>query len=301
MSSLKLSKLPPPAVKETLDFEDILAKKKKQLKELYPAWNADVESDPTVASLEVSAYREMLGRQRVNDAALAVMLPWSHGTDLENIASFFNLKREVIQPGDDSVIPPVLPVYESNDSLRERCLLAWHGLSTAGPRKSYIFHAHSASPKVKDANAYRVKGGVIAVVVLSHGGDGTADSDVLAAVSDHVSDEDARPLCVEASVKSAVIHSYSIEAELELDNVTAKDSILQQALKNTQQYTDEQHRIGALVSRSALDAAIHISGVVNVDLKGFDNFQADKETAPFCEKITIKVKGGTDVIEFASS
>ena len=65
MSSLKLSKLPPPAVKETLDFEDILAKKKKQLKELYPAWNADVESDPTVASLEVSAYREMLGRQRV--------------------------------------------------------------------------------------------------------------------------------------------------------------------------------------------------------------------------------------------
>ncbi|MHC6527651.1 baseplate assembly protein [Vibrio proteolyticus] len=290
-TTIELSSLPKPKVKQDLDFETELAGKKAQLKALYPQWDADVESDPTVANLEVSAYSALNERQRVNDAALSVMLPWSMGEDLDNLAAFFNLKRELIQPGDDTVTPPIEPIYESDESLRRRCLLAWSGISTAGPRKSYIFHALSASALVKDAYAYRVRGGEIALVVLSHTGNGEADASLMATVDAHINQEDVRPLCCDGTVKSALIHEYQITAVLDIANTAAKESILAMARSNTEAYTDRQHRIGALVSTSALDAAMHLEGVRDVDLQGFVNYQADQDTAPYCTGIVITAKG----------
>lgn len=91
---IDISKLPAPKIIEELDFESILAAMKAKLTELLPDWTAsDLESDPANKVLEVSAYRELLIRQRVNEAAKAVMIVFATGSDLDHLAAFYPEKR----------------------------------------------------------------------------------------------------------------------------------------------------------------------------------------------------------------
>ncbi|RWA51293.1 hypothetical protein AU476_23550 [Cupriavidus sp. UYMSc13B] len=83
---IDLSQLPPPDVVETIDFEVILAERKAYFVSLYPAdqraavaATLALESEPIVKLLQDNAYREMVLRQRINDAARAVMLPFAKG------------------------------------------------------------------------------------------------------------------------------------------------------------------------------------------------------------------------------
>ncbi len=282
-----LSDLPFPGVIETLDYEIILQRKIDKLKKLEPAWDADIESDPALKILQASAYSEIIERQRVNDSAKAVMLPWSKGTDLENLAALFKLKREIIISENSDITQTTSEVLESDQSLSERCLLAWHGLSTAGPRKSYIFHARSASSQVKDANAYRIKGGQIALIILAHSIDGAADEALLAQVENAISDEDVRPLCSSALVKSALIHEFKLTVTLDIELNVAYMKVLEEAKKKAWEYVNLQHKIGGLISESALKAALHTAGVRDVDLHGFTTIRTDKDTAPFCYAINV--------------
>ncbi len=70
---IDLSRIDPPEVVESLDFEAIYQEMMDEFRRLYPDWTAALESDPVVKLLEVAAYREMLVRARINDAARAVM------------------------------------------------------------------------------------------------------------------------------------------------------------------------------------------------------------------------------------
>jgi phage-related baseplate assembly protein len=70
--------------------------------------------------LEENCYRELLLRQRVNEAARAVMVAYSVGSDLDQLAANFNVERLTITPEDDSVVPPVPAVMESDADLRVR-------------------------------------------------------------------------------------------------------------------------------------------------------------------------------------
>lgn len=293
--SFNLSALPVPEVVETLDYEEILARKIAKLKELEPEWDSTLESDPALKVLQASAYSEMIERQRVNDAAKSVMLPWSTSSDLENLAALFKLKREVIVEENLEVSPPIAQVLESDQSLSERCLLAWHSLSTAGPRKSYIFHARSASSQVKGANAYRIKGGQIALIVLAHSVDGSADEALLKIVSDAISDEEVRPLCSEAVVKSALIHEFKLQVTLDIATEVSHMRVVEEAEEKAWEYVRFQHRIGGLVSESALKAALHVFGVRDVDLHGFTTIRTDKDSAPFCYEIKINALGRESV------
>ena len=72
-SGVDLSRLPPPTVIEALDFETIYAEALGQFQTYFPGFDATVESDPVVKLLQLFAYRELVLRQRVNDAARAVM------------------------------------------------------------------------------------------------------------------------------------------------------------------------------------------------------------------------------------
>ncbi len=48
-----------------------------------------VESDPAYKILEVAAYRELLLRQRVNDASKLYYWPNAKGSDLDHLAALF--------------------------------------------------------------------------------------------------------------------------------------------------------------------------------------------------------------------
>ena len=73
---IDLSMLPAPTIIEALDYETLLTTRRADLVARYPA-AADVitlESEPLNKLLEESAYRELILRQRINDAARGVML-----------------------------------------------------------------------------------------------------------------------------------------------------------------------------------------------------------------------------------
>lgn len=61
-----------------------------------------LESEPLVKLLEENAYRELIWRQRVNEAARAVMLACAAGNDLDVIGANYNTTRLIITPADDS-------------------------------------------------------------------------------------------------------------------------------------------------------------------------------------------------------
>ncbi len=149
---LDLSLLPPPAVVETLDFEALRSAVEADLRERYPELVDPLpESDPIAKLIEAAAYREMVIRQRVNDAARSVMLAYAAGADLDNLAALFAVRRL------DG---------ETDAALRARVLLALQGQSTAGPEAGYRRIALGASPDVEDVAAASPSAGNVTLTVL---------------------------------------------------------------------------------------------------------------------------------------
>ena len=113
MAIVDLSQLAAPDVVEEVDYETLLAERKATFVSLYPeeereaiARTLTLESEPIVKLLQENAYREVIWRQRVNEAARAVMLAYAAGSDLDQIGANANLARLVITPADDATFPP---------------------------------------------------------------------------------------------------------------------------------------------------------------------------------------------------
>lgn len=289
---IDLSTVPAPDVVETLSYETILAAMLADLQARDPAFTALVESDPAYKILEVCAYRELLIRQRVNDGARAVMLAYSTGADLENLAALFGVTRKTIDPGNPTAVPPVPATYETDAALRTRTQLALEGLSTAGPIGAYQFHAISVEG-VKDAG---IQGppdtdpGDVLVTILADAGDGTADAPLIAAVEAALNDEDVRPLTDVVTVQSASIVNYQVIATLYVQPGPDPEIVRAAALASVHAFTAAQHRVGGDIRLSALYAALHVGGVERVTLAA-PGIVADlvngPTEAPYCTDITL--------------
>lgn len=259
-TDIDLSQLPAPDVVEALDYEQILGEMRADLIARDPDFSALVESDPAMKVLEVAAYREALLRQRVNDAARAVMLAHATGADLDNLAANMSVQRITVDPGDADARPSRPAVMESDAALRRRAQLAPEGLSTAGPAGAYVFHALSV-PDVLDADVRSPRPGVVEVAVLSREGDGTASAEVLSAVSAAVNDEFVRPLTDTVVVRSAELLHYSVQADLQVYAGPDGEIVRRAARDALREYVDKCHAFGREVSLSGLYAALHRAGV----------------------------------------
>lgn len=294
---IDLSRLPAPNVVEPLDYESILAERKAELVSAFPpeqqetiAARLALESDPLAKLLQENAYRELVWRQRVNEAALATLLAFAEGEDLEQVAARFNVERLVIVPADPSAVPPVAAVMEGDDSLRERAQMAMEGLSVAGPRNAYIFHARSADGRVADAWADSPNPAEAVVTVQSALGTGVASAELLAIVTAYLSDEDRRPLADRLTVQSATVLAYQVEAVLHLNTVGPEAEPIRAAAEaRLAALVTQRRRLGLEVNRSALDAALHIEGVKRVDLIDWADIVATREQAPYCTGYSVTV------------
>ncbi|KRV80433.1 baseplate assembly protein [Pseudomonas citronellolis] len=295
MSIIDLSQLPPPDVVESLDFESLY----QELLEAFRAamgedWDAALESDPVVKLLELAAYRELLLRARINDAARAVMLAYATGSDLEQLAAGYNVARLVIQPADPSAVPPLEAVLESDDSLRNRTQLAFDQLSVAGPRNAYVAFALGADGRIADVSAISPAPCEALISVLSREGDGSAAEDILEAVRLALSDEDVRPVGDRVTVQSASIVDYRVEAVLYIYPGPEAELIRQAAEASLQGYIATQRRLGRDIRRSALFAALHVEGVQRVELaQPAADVVLDATQAAYCTGYAISV-GGSD-------
>lgn len=294
---IDLSQLPEPNVVEPIDYEAILAERKAYAVSLWPAeQQAEVaatlalESEPLTKLLQENAYRETLWRQRVNEAALAVLLPFAKGADLEQIGARFNVEKLTITPANPNAVPPVAAVMEEDDSLRERIQMAMEGLSTAGPRNAYIFHARSADGRVGDATAISPAPAEVVVTVQSAIGDGTTDAEVLAIVDAYLSDDDRRPVADRLTVQSAEVLEYEVNAVLHLASAGPEAEPIRAAARaRGLALVNRRRRLGMEVNRSALDAALHIEGVRRVDLPGWVDIVATLTQAPYCTAFNVEV------------
>ena len=267
MSTLDLSRLPAPLVLEPLDFEALYQEALTDFRALMGGnWSAALESDPVVKLLEKAAYDKMMSRARINDAAKALLLAFARDSDLDHLAANYNVKRLLVVAADPGAVPPIEAQYESDDSLVERTLFAFEGLSIAGPRDAYVFHAMSADGRVADARVGSPSPAIVEVSILSRVGDGVASEDLLEVVRVALSDEDVRPLGDRVIVQSAGLIDYRIEAVLYLYPGPEIELILAEARSSLDRYINTQRRLGRDIRRSAIHAALHVSRVQRVEL-----------------------------------
>ena len=140
-----------PDIVETLRYEDILAAMLADLRARWPQFDAAIESEPACKILQTAAYRELLLRQRVNDAARRVMPAYAAGADLDHIAAIYGISRRA---------------DESDEALRGRAVGALAAASVAGPAAAYRALARGASADAADAHAASPSPGNVTLTVL---------------------------------------------------------------------------------------------------------------------------------------
>ncbi|MFQ0827114.1 baseplate assembly protein [Serratia fonticola] len=301
MATIDLSQLPRPNVIEALDFETIFTERKERLIALTPLDEQEAirrtlsyESEPIVKILQESAYREVLLRQRVNEAAQAVMVAYAISNDLDQLGANNDVQRLVVTPADPEVVPPVEAVMESDSDLRQRIPAAFEGMSVAGPTGAYEYHALSADGKIADVSAISPAPAEVIISVLSRLGDGTASPELLAIVSKALNDEQVRPVADRVTVQTATIVNYQIDATLFVYPGPAIEPIMADAKLRLQNYINEQRRIGRDIRRSAIYAALHTQGVQRVELaEPLEDVVLEKTQAANCTDYQIKI-GGSD-------
>ena len=297
-----LKKLPAPKVVQELSYETLLTQRKEKFLSLQESdemrqhWQArlQLESEPVVKLLEENAYLELLLRTNINESAKAVMLAYATGSDLDQLGALFGVTRLIIQAEDLKSNPPTPAKYEDDERFRTRIQMSLEGLTTAGSRASYEFHALSTSAKIKDVDVTSTTAGTVKVAILSTEGQGTADGDLIKAVKEQLNAEHIRPLTDTVLVESAVILTYEIQATITLYPSVLENVVMGNVNQAITSYANKQHSLGIDITRSGIYAALHQEGVQNVKLtKPMDDLIVQPHQAAYCTQIQVSL-GGRD-------
>ena len=248
---IDLTNIAPPNIIQALDYETIRAAIIADFQARYPDFDvALLESDPVVALIEAVAYRELLLRARVNDAAKALMLARATGTDLDNLAALFKIVR---------------PEGMTDAKFRELIHLHIEAFASAGPQGAYIFHALDAAPTLADANAVQTSPGQVRVVLLG-AANGVPTEPELAAVRARMARPDIKPLTDVVVVAPATLVPVDVTATLVLLPGPDSSVVVAAAGAAVTALLNSRRKIGRNLSRSALFAALHVEGVERVVL-----------------------------------
>jgi phage-related baseplate assembly protein len=252
-TAINLSGLAPPDIVETLDYEAIVTAMRNDLVARFPliAGVIDLESEPARKLIEAFAYREMGLRARINDAARAVLLASSYGTNLDHLGALFATARQ-----ED----------ESDARFRRRIQLAPEAFSVAGPEGAYQYHALTVAPWARDVSAVSRRPGVVRVTVLKEGADPVPTLVEREVVRLHLGNEAIRPLTDVVEVLAPIIRRTRVAAKLTLYPGPDAQVVRQRALAAVTAWVEKNRMLGMNLRRSALYAALHQEGVHSVDL-----------------------------------
>lgn len=219
--TLDLSALPAPLVVKNVSYEAIRASRLADLKTRMEADGLPfdvetLETDPAVILQEEGAFFEALDRVAINDAARAVMLAFSRGADLDNLAAFYGIKRRLITPADATTSPPTEAVYEKDDELLARCRVALEGLAEGLTGGGYAHLAMLAAPEVSRVALIKAPGGRITLILQGRAGDGSVSDDVITKVATALEDDKGGQLTDVILVRSVAPVAYEIVARLKL-------------------------------------------------------------------------------------
>lgn len=260
---LDLSRLPLPDVIETLDFEaiydelvaaflSIWAEKRVSRPELPEINTVDLESDVIAAVFQTFTYREMLLRARVNNAARALMLATTTGTDLDHFAGDFDMERLVVGTDEDGA-----PIYESDRDFRLRRQLAPDGYAAAGPENAYKFFALSADGRIKQVEAIKGEDNRCDVIILGRDGDGSVGQEIVAKVYEALSAKTRRPLTDNVYVRSVSVVSQPIKVQVRLRTGPDPSAIAAKSKASIEAYARERSAIGTILRVDGIIGAAH--------------------------------------------
>lgn len=281
--------------------ETIFADLKARMIAINPAYEAalSLESSELSIAFQTVAYRLSVHEKDCNEGVLQQLLPFATGSNLDWLGEIAGgIKRHVIDEGDPDAQPPVAPTMEADKDYRHRIQLAPEGLSTAGPKGAYIYHALRADPRVKDAYSYDDADGKVIVPILSHEGNGIASADLIAKVTAALSGDFMRPSNDDPQVVAAEIPNYSIDATVYFYAGPDRALAFAEVQKRVREFVINRHRLGDDVSLSGIYAALHIPEVVSrVVLRSpVAELLVDKTQAAYCDPdaaITL-IDGGVD-------
>jgi len=273
--TIDLTGVPVPDFVETFSYEEIRASAIARLIELQPDYIV-VESDPAIKVIEAFSYREMLLRQRINDALRANTLTLAKGRDLEVIGAFAG----------------VAPLEGEDEArFRGRVQQGFAGLAAAGPRGAYRAHVMALSTDIVDVGIHSPSPGEVVVTLLAFEDVDTASeqetaigaalfdkqegknrilarsgSDIIARTRDLLNEDDIRPLTDQVTVRPANIKAYDIVAKLVIYPGPDALIVKNEAVQRLSEYLRSIRKVGYDATRSGLISALSAGGVQNVIL-----------------------------------
>lgn len=251
---IDLTTLATPRVIETVSYASILDQAIADLKERFLKSGitydvGNLETDPAKILVEVSSAREIIIRQRINDAAKANLIAYASGSDLDHLAAFYDVTRLA---------------GENDIQLRARVVLAIQARSPGGSSYWYKQAALRADTRIKDVVVYRETfWPIIHVAVLSSQDGGVPDQAMLDAVTAEIMSERVRLLNDTIIVEAAVTQTVDIAADVWLlpdassNLVTDLEGILRKAWQ-------EESGVGFDLEISWLESRLHVEGVKKV-------------------------------------
>jgi phage-related baseplate assembly protein len=248
---VNLTDLKDPQIIEELSFEEILQQMKEKLVAIDSEYTAFLGSDPLMKLMEVAAYRELLLRQRINQAARANLLAFATGSDLDNLAAFYGISRKE---------------NESDEELRTRIHAKIVGWSSAGSREAYKFHALNSDPRVKEANADSPEPGLVRISILSKENGGIVSGDLLESVTKYMLREDVRMLTDTVEVVSCGLIEVNIRARIILIASTPPE-ILNTIRESFILAFNKIAGLGISISRAWIISNLFLNGVKDVELQ----------------------------------
>ncbi len=305
MSAVDFSQLPPPNLIQELNFESILNDRKEKFISLYEAseqakWRTILsrESDPITKLLEENAYLQLLYQNKCNADARSLLIAYAEGSDLDHLAiTEYGIQRALVSPEDISVTPPLPAVYESDDRLKERCILSFDAMNTAGSTAAYRYFALSADGRVADVSVIsdEVNPYLLDIVITQSDHEvGTASQELIDIVQAALDPDTVRPVCDRPIVRSSITTNYQINARLYVAKNAENSLLLEAAEIRLNKYIEYTKRIGQSIHLSAIYAALHVDGISRVELiSPATDIAIDKFHHAYCSEKSIVI-GGTE-------
>ena len=287
LGSIELSQLPAFDVLELISTENIIT---SRMAEVVANWEqndppngyaydgSNVEFDPIRIQQETGAYFELLVRNRVNQAARAVTLAFAVGGSLDAIASRY--------PGG---MPRMTD--ETDDAYRTRIWLSPNTFTQNGVYENYVFYALTAAQKantpLRDCQVQSTPGSPNVYITIM--ADGTPVAALQDSFGNYTGQFSAYPSPSPTDAQIASVATYIAEPGMgrkgQTDVVSVNGANIVNAALNISFYLfpgwdrvammnalcpalaamiEGQRYLGYSITRSAIDAALKVSGVSSV-------------------------------------
>ena len=252
------------------------------LKKEYDITVTGAES-PDYRVIRAVNYREMLLRREYNRACLNLTLKHARGEYLDHIGTTYH--RTTRNKG------------EKDTAYRRRIALSPEARSVAGPAGSFVWHVKRVDASIRDAKVHELAAGAVGIYVLTN--TGTLSAELKRRIESVIMDQSVerpqavRPMAIRVSILACVMLDYSITAQLKVAKGVDALAARNKALAATQAYTDRQMQIGGRVVRSMLDHVLHVTGVIEVTLTGWEDVAATLTQAPRCTAINITIEAAS--------